>query len=386
MGSSTRSLKELNSNRPSEDVSSLADAIAHTRDQMGNTLEEIHGILNPGVMKEEVMKHFHDAKDGIKKELREEFAQAKDSLKAGIQETAGSLKEGIHGVKESLEQNVKAEISEVKGAIRDATIGKVETMVQGAEETAKETGRSIVKTIGENPIPVALVGVGIAWLFVNSRMKDRESTLGQYLTKAADGAKQLASGIGDKASHVVDDAQKLVGDVEGKVEDVAGSATDTVGKALTGAKSTVGNALSTAKSTVEGAAHTASNAVSRLADGAVNEASQLKTKASGVFDKNPLIVGAAVAAAGAAVGLAIPITSAEAKLMGEARDSLMTKAEEFTHQALDKVDDVAKILTSNDGGKSETSFSKQSSTDSKKGEDEPREERKVEGPNPSRGI
>ena len=48
MGSSTRSLKELNSNRPSEDVSSLADAIAHTRDQMGNTLEEIHGILNPG--------------------------------------------------------------------------------------------------------------------------------------------------------------------------------------------------------------------------------------------------------------------------------------------------------------------------------------------------
>lgn len=57
--------------------------------------------------------------------------------------------------------------------------------------------------------------------------------------------------------------------------------------------------------------------------------------------ENPLAAAALAAAMGATVGLALPETRRENELMGEARDAVVSKAQEAARGAADRVQDVA---------------------------------------------
>ena len=60
-----------------------------------------------------------------------------------------------------------------------------------------------------------------------------------------------------------------------------------------------------------------------------------------MLQENPLAVGALAIGAGAAVGLAVPQTSQEHEAMGEARDSLVEKAQEKAQEAQQRAQRVA---------------------------------------------
>jgi hypothetical protein len=60
---------------------------------------------------------------------------------------------------------------------------------------------------------------------------------------------------------------------------------------------------------------------------------------------NPLAAGATLAAVGAAIGLAIPITRRENEWLGEGRDEIVDKAEELARGAIHKVENVTKAVT-----------------------------------------
>jgi hypothetical protein len=62
--------------------------------------------------------------------------------------------------------------------------------------------------------------------------------------------------------------------------------------------------------------------------------------------QNPLTVGALAVGVGAAVGLALPQTSREHEVMGEARDTLVEKAQEKAGEAQEKVQRVAEEVQS----------------------------------------
>jgi hypothetical protein len=51
-------------------------------------------------------------------------------------------------------------------SIREATIEKVEKMTQTAEHTVNNWRSNAVQTAKENPLPTALVGIGIGWLLL----------------------------------------------------------------------------------------------------------------------------------------------------------------------------------------------------------------------------
>lgn len=53
--------------------------------------------------------------------------------------------------------------------------------------------------------------------------------------------------------------------------------------------------------------------------------------------ENPLAVGAAAVAAGAAVGLALPATHIEHEYMGEASEKVVDKAQQVARDAIDRV-------------------------------------------------
>jgi hypothetical protein len=60
-----------------------------------------------------------------------------------------------------------------------------------------------------------------------------------------------------------------------------------------------------------------------------------------LLQDNPLLVGAAAVLVGAAVGAAVPETESENRLMGEARDTVVDRAQEMAKSAANTVQEVA---------------------------------------------
>ena len=124
-----------------DDVNAIEGDIEKTRSSMTSTIEELHGKLNPAVLKDQALDQFREAKEAIKADLRAEIEDVKGGL--------------------------RRELAEAKSEFRDATIGKVEHMARRVNESVVETRETVVDTIRANPIPAAMAGIGLLWLFMN---------------------------------------------------------------------------------------------------------------------------------------------------------------------------------------------------------------------------
>jgi len=103
----------------------------------------------------------------------------------------------------------------------------------------------------------------------------------------------------------------------------------------------IGGAVSGVRETASSAVSQTREQVSRLGEqvqqGARRAGDQFQTQ----LRENPLAVGAVALALGAAVGLAVPSTRVENQYMGEARDTLVDKAQDVARGAMEKVQQVA---------------------------------------------
>ena len=100
-----------------------------------------------------------------------------DHLRAEIEDTRAEMSQTINEIQERLSpENM---MDQVKEKVREATIGKVERVMNRVGETIgdvaepvgevlsnagttiKQTGRSAAGVINRNPIPVALIGLGL---------------------------------------------------------------------------------------------------------------------------------------------------------------------------------------------------------------------------------
>jgi hypothetical protein len=284
---------------------SLDTAIAQSRVNLGNTIEELHGRLNPAVFRDDVMQQFREAKESLKSEMKVEFLEA-------------------------------------KRALREATIGKVETMIQSTQEKVSATGRSVVQIIKENPVPAALMGIGFLWMLASSsssttrarrigaRIVDDDRSPGTDGWTAGNGPVQNATG---DLGHMASEAQRSVE-----------NAAHAVGTFATNVKTSVVGAGHNASDKIVKLAHSAQDTATHLAHDAADQGRKLGGRAEDVFMENPLAVGAAVLAAGVAVGLTLPMTQQEERWMGNASQQLRDKAEGFARGAIERAEDAVQQL------------------------------------------
>src|SRR5688500_8778664 len=142
------------------------------------------------------------------------------------------------------------------------------------------------------------------------------------------------------------------GNVECSFASASRASGETAGRAYDGISDTAGNALES----VKGAATTAYDTVSDklgnvyssagdVTQRAYDRVGEVGTMAHEKYDQyieeNPLAVGAVALAVGAAVGFAIPSTRYEGKLMGDARENLVSRAQEAAGTLVDKAKQVA---------------------------------------------
>jgi gas vesicle protein len=268
------------------DAQVLSKSIAQTRKDMSGTLEQLHGHLNPEILKEEVLKQLHDAKDSIKAEIQ-------------------------------------TGIGDAKSALREATIGKVETMIHNTQAQVRSTARSVTEVLTANPLPTALVGIGLVWLFADARARAggaSGTTVGTRVGKGIDAIKDTAADLAHGAEHLAERASSSISET---VHEVSGTLT---------------TASANAKRSIEHAAHTASDQVGQLAHNAVGQGRNTLGRAERMYLDNPLAVGAALVVAGAAIGVSFPITKREVAWMGDARARVVKEAEALATEAISKVD------------------------------------------------
>src|SRR5215204_1639573 len=107
-----------------------------------------------------------------------------EQLRSEIEDTRAEMSQTINEIQERL--SPEHLMGQVKETVRDATIGKVGRVMESIGETIvdvteparevagragvaiKETGRSVGESMWRNPIPVALIGLGVGMLAIRN--------------------------------------------------------------------------------------------------------------------------------------------------------------------------------------------------------------------------
>ncbi len=229
-------------------------------------------------------------------------------------------------------ERTRTDMSETVDAIQNKLSPRnlKEQAKEQAKDTAKGTGSTIMETIRENPLPAALTGIGLGWLFVSARRSSSSSG-------------QEARYRGDRGYDYPPAYDRVPPDYDypPRYEERGTSGPSTGQEAMERARGRVGETASQARDRAGQATSRAQDRVSQLGSRAQEQARRAGGGFQRMLQENPLAVGALAVGAGAAIGLAIPQTSKEHEAMGEARDSLVEKAQEKAQDAQQRAQRVA---------------------------------------------
>ena len=249
----------------------------------------------------------------------DDFDENTEQLRSDIEGTRAEMSQTINEIQERL--SPEHLMDQVKETVREATIGKVERVMEqvggtiaevtepareamGRAGTAiKETGISVGTSMWKNPIPVALIGLGFGWLMV----RKYRGNGGDY---------EMARSPRTRLNISTDPGE--YGATTGPLDQV--------------------------KETASQLANRSTTALSDLGTKAKDGASAIGTRFGQVLRDNPLAVGAVAVAAGTAVGLVLPSTKMEKEYVGEASEKLVDKAQEVARGAIDKVQSAAQQM------------------------------------------
>lgn len=248
-----------------------------------------------------------------------------EQLRAEIEDTRADMSQTLNEIQERLSPDNL--MGQVKETVREATIGKVERVVDQVGETLsgvtepalemagragnaiKEVGTTVADKIYKNPIPLALIGLGVGMLVMR---KFRGPSYSSSSRRSLQG-QSTDYELGD------------VGQPRRTYESGKGT-------------------LNQVKETASDLASRSTDALSNLGTKAKDGASAVTTRFERMMHENPLAVGAVAVAAGTAIGLVLPSTRLESEYIGETGERLVEKVEDVARDALGKVQDAAKQM------------------------------------------
>jgi hypothetical protein len=281
-----------------------------------------------------------------------------EAIRAEIEETRARMSSTVDAIQDKLSPERLTQ--EAKEMVKDATVRKVEKMANMTMHKAETWRSQMMETIKQNPIPAALVGIGLGWLLIEgtrSSSYNQADYSGRYydpargmryypeqkplMAKAQDTIAENMSQVQEKAGEMTQNVQGKLGEVadniQAKASDMATRASETASQVASRASETASNLQAKAGEMTSNLQTTVSEQAGYLSEQAQYQAERAKQTFQNTLEQNPLAVGAVAVVAGAAIGLMLPITQKEDELMGEARDRLL-------HQAQDKAKETLKMV------------------------------------------
>jgi hypothetical protein len=223
----------------------------------------------------------------------------------------------------------------------DATIGALQqklspgqlldqSLAYMRESGGGEFASNLKHNIQTHPMPVALIGVGLAWLMMSGNGQGRaaseawpEESTGSGLAERAEAA---AAGIKRSASETLEAFEARVYAAKG----MALGLRQNVGESMSAFGSRVDEAMRSARAGGRAAVDSVRHATASAAGSARDTAS----RAAGYLQDQPLLLGALGVSVGALLAAVLPPSRAEDQLLGGLRDDLRDRAGEVAGAAL----------------------------------------------------
>ena len=281
--------------------------IEQTRAEMSSTIDAIQDRLDPELLSEQAKDTAHDVTDYAIREAKEAAREITDH----------AITQAKDAVRDVTEQATLA--------LREATIGKVESMAHTATETAGGLRATVLATIKANPVPAALGGLGLGWMMLNrpggSGSQGYRTDSGQAygMNTAAQPAYRGQSSSGSGGSSGPGSARQKIGEISDTVQDNAGQVVDRV-------QETAGQMVDQVQETG-----------GHVAEQVQEQASRAQGFLQREMEENPLLVGAVAALIGGVLAGTVPVTRREDQFLGHRRDQFMSSARELTEDTVDKV-------------------------------------------------
>lgn len=228
-------------------------------------------------------------------------------------------------------QRTQSEIGETLEAIK-RRLSPEEIMSQATAYLRAgpgEFGRNLGRTIRDNPVPVALIGVGIGWLmFGGSRRSSRTISASSIEGEASSGEWEVKSGshLPERLRHALDRSRSKAAEARERVRS-AGERMREAGHAGSERLSSLGHDL-------------------RSGGRRVGEYGQrMWHELEEQWYEHPLVMGALAFGIGAAVAVALPSTRREEELVGGPARDLMERARETGAEYYERAKEVARTAT-----------------------------------------
>ena len=221
--------------------------------------------------------------------------------------------------------------------------------------------------VRDNPLALALVGSGLAWLMMGSGTQHTGSTSNGHVA-AATPARQPTGRVAPTPAQPGGSAAFSSGfhadrPNTGTTSGTSGTSGGGIGESAASMKKSAASAAGSVGGAVSSAAHTASDAVGSAAEAANRSMHDLRDSASeqmshathagaemgqrikssflDALEREPLVIGALGLAVGAAIGAMVPVTRTEQENFGEASRHLRKDAESALADGVEKAKGVA---------------------------------------------
>jgi ElaB/YqjD/DUF883 family membrane-anchored ribosome-binding protein len=243
--------------------------------------------------------------EGTSPPARGQISSSESGADGGVMESAGRI------------------VSSAGGLVSDAA-SSAGHLASDAGETAMDAGSSLMDLVQRNPIPAALVGIGLGWLYMSrtSGSPPHGAHNGSHYRYSPDTVRQ-ASGSEHRGATGSDD-ESMIGRATSNVGDMASSAQEHVGEMAEAVQERVGD----------------------MADSVKHRTQRAPGQLQRMIEERPLTAAAVAASLGAAVGFWLPTTQVEQQLMGPAHDQAMERVQAVASETIDKVEDVAREVRS----------------------------------------
>jgi hypothetical protein len=237
------------------------------------------------------------------------MTRSSEEIEREVEATRGDLDRTVEAIKEKMTPG------QLVDEVMDAMGGPVQEMAAnlGAQVRA-------------NPLPLALIGAGVAWLIFG-----RGSSSSYDEQRSFRPSRRLDRDLADFEPDydTGPDSGYLSAETDGdgridRMKDAARDGADKARRAMSSAKATVAEKTQAAR-------QRAGEYAQRGRDAYMD-----------TLDREPLIVGAVGFAVGAAIGAAIPSTPLEDRYVGPLRDRALDKGRLRARQGLDQAKDVAR--------------------------------------------
>jgi ElaB/YqjD/DUF883 family membrane-anchored ribosome-binding protein len=210
------------------------------------------------------------------------------------------------------------------------------------------------RNVQENPLPLALVGVGLAWTMVSTAMSRRDGG-------AAHGGRAMRSDhldpdtIGEGVGAGIGSLSEAEGQTPGGLKDRVGRKVAQAGQAIEGMREGIADAAAGATQSLSSAGsaasdlyrrttHAGSEAKDRIAGGASELTGRMSSASRTLVDfckEQPVVLVGLGLAIGAAMGALLPASRTEDRLLGEASKRLKERASDMAERAYEAGENAA---------------------------------------------